>query len=216
MNVTNINPIIALTIAIISLLVSIGSLVISGKMLKATEKRINLELEKWKNDRVDNKEQARLEFIRDLYNGFSNHNWRFIQHWPFPGVFPKLSDMNDSIPDKSKENKKLFGERVVALEHINILLRVFTNKDILKPQDIQGFTNWANNWYEGSKEALRTIFKSGDTYPLDFIVWLRDIIFRQQYDFQKFFGQELKKRLDLFEPPAIPLNNKGGRNENSN
>ncbi len=136
--------------------------------------------------------------MRDLFNGFSSHNWKFIEHWTFPGVFPPMADLKKSIPEKRPESQQLFGQRVVALEHLNILLRIFTHLDELLPEDIEGFSHWACNWYEDSKDGLETILESGDTYPLDFIVWLRDVIFRQE-DSVKIFGRELKARLQMFE-----------------
>jgi hypothetical protein len=198
MTIQEITSIIATVIASISLIISIGAVYIYKRNLIATEQKFDFEIKKWKLEIKATKEQQRLNFLRDLFNGFTSHNWRFINHWEFPGIFPPLDDMLKAIPNKDEENRELFGKRVVALEHLNILMRVFTHKDVLEEEDIEGFTHWANNLYDGSKDALRTILGTGDTYPLDFIVWLKEVIYKEQ-DINEVIGNELRSRLRLYE-----------------
>ena len=205
--------IISLIIAFLSFLISATSVWISYRRTRTAERSLEIQIrqfdadiKKWVEDKTGIKKQTRLEFLRDLFNGFSSHNWSFIRYWDFPGVFPPLADVLDAIPNKEgEENKTLFGQRVVALEHLNILFRVFSNTELLHEQDIDGFTHWANNWYENSRNALKTILISGDTYPLDFLKWLRDKIFREQSDIKVLFGRELNSRLRLYENSILDV-----------
>ena len=151
-------------------------------------------------DKFYKKKINRSEFLKSLFSDFSAHNWSFIEHWDFPGIYPPMEDIREIIPNKSEEYKEPFGSRVVTLEHLNILMKVFTYKKYLTKNDIEGFRNWGQGWFDRSGEALKTIFASGDTYPLDFIIWLRDNIF-DDTQFQKVFGEVLRVRLHDFEKP---------------
>jgi hypothetical protein len=155
-------------------------------------------LSRWILDIRNARKSQRLELLRDLFNGFSDHNWNFVQYWSFPGIYPPLKELEDVIPNKEPENQKAFGERVVVLEHLNILLKVFSHQRLLEDEDILGFTNWALSWYEKSKESLKVVLQTGDTYPLDFIIWLRDNVFKNK-EFPKLIGDTLQARLNEYE-----------------
>lgn len=208
-------------LSLIALIISLGSLftsIYSNRVRKhafdrqgiqlTTQKealeqqRIHLEeqIKQWDNERINKKNETRIEFLRELFISYSKHNWNFIDNYDFPGVFPPLStishlnkEVNNSIDLKTK--KMEFGNRVVTLEHLNILVRVFYNKNILKPQDMEGFTHWANEWYENSQQALKDIFKDGDTYPLEFIEWLIKEVFNKQSNILTLIGKTLNARL---------------------
>jgi hypothetical protein len=140
--------------------------------------------------------EERLEFIREVWGGFSAHNWSFIEYWDFPGVYPPLKEIK--IPAKTEKEKEAFGLRVVTLEHLNILLKVFTHRKILTKEDIQGFTSWGKCWYDASLPALKVIFSQGDIFPLDYTIWLRDVVFDGK-PFREIVGDELKARLKRYE-----------------
>jgi hypothetical protein len=177
--------------------ISIASLVVSLLVLGFT-------VYKWFVDWRREQRQTRLTFLRDLFSGFSQHNWRFIDYWDFPGVYPYLEEIRTAIPpSKSDQCKEDFGRRVVALEHLNILLKVFTHRDVLSREDIRGFVNWAQSWYSGCAEALTTILERGDVYPLDFLIWLRDVIFEHN-DFDSLVGPTLRGRIDEYKSGRRP------------
>ncbi len=157
---------------------------------------------RWSINWQRNRKRLRLEFFRDISNGFSNHNWKFIEYWNFPGVYPQLDELKDVIPTKTEDFQEAMGQRVVTLSHLNVLLKVFSHKNLLYDEDIIGYKNWAQNWYEKSVEPLRTILTTGDVYPLDFIIWLRDKIFKDK-DFAKLLGSTLCARLVVYEDRKI-------------
>jgi len=192
---------ISLSLSFLSLLTAIGSAIFTGKNARASERKIIEEQKKWREEKEIDLKKSRLEFLRETVNGFTTHNWHFIENYDFPGVFPLLSTLKPAIPDKKDEKtRELFGQRVVTLSHLNILLRIFVYKDILETSDIDGYTQWANDWYAESKAAMRTILDTGDTYPLDFIVWLRDVIFKDQQDsLNSLIGVSLKARLRMYD-----------------
>ena len=96
------------------------------------------------------KAKNRLEFIRGLVGDYSKHNWRFVEYWDFPGVYPEVEELKSIVsPAKPDRQRVYFGRRVVVLEHLNILLRVYTHKDLLNREDIEGYANWAQSWFNG-------------------------------------------------------------------
>lgn len=170
---------------------SILSLIVSVVALSFT-------LFRWFVDWKRLQRQNRLDFLRDLFSSFSQHNWRFIDYWDFPGVYPYLDEIKTKIPPSKADNcKEDFGRRVVTLEHLNILLKVFSHRDILTREDVRGFINWAQSWYTGCTDSLREILNRGDTYPLDFIIWLKKTVFEHN-DFDSLIGPTLRGRIDEY------------------
>ena len=175
----------SLIISIISLGIAISSLLIM--------------VIKYYRDEKKDKESRRMNIIKEISSGFSEHNTSFIDYWDFPGYYPPLSNLKSTIKPAKDENDKLpFGQRVITLNHLNILLQVFTHKSLLKPEDITGYGCWAREWFEDSQESLKTILDYGDIYPLDFILWLRDDIF-ENTNFKHLFGTELQNRISDYE-----------------
>lgn len=130
----------------------------------------------------------RQKFYQQLISGFGSHNWKFVEHWENKGIRPFL---NDTLP--LEQSSQEFGSRVVVFDHLFILLQVFVHKDILNPDDIGAFKYWAKDWFLRSFEQLKVVFNSGDIFPLEFIIWLREEIFED--DFEKIMGKPLELRI---------------------
>lgn len=146
----------------------------------------------WTQQR-ESKKDRREKFYQSLSTEIHAHNWKFLEHWSNAGVRP---GMDEAL--SLEENSEDFGRRVVVLSHVNLLWQVFLHKDHLTSSDIDGFRNWALSWLETSKDQLQILFSQGDLYPLDFISWLRDVIFNENR-FQPFVGKGLRGRLEQFE-----------------
>ncbi len=157
---------------------------------------ITITILRWAVSLKHDRARQRLEFLRELSNSFFSHNWNFIDHWDFPGVYPPLKELKGQA--KTEEDKQAMGLRVVTFDHLTILQQVFTYSKLLTRNDIQGFACWARCWYDGSRSALEGIFTTGDVYSLDFIIWLRDVIFVDK-PFAGLMGDTLKERLHEFE-----------------
>jgi len=163
--------ILAIIIAVLSLIITLG---------------------RWLWEHRVNKKDRRQKFFQQLINGFYTHNWKFIEHWNNKGIRPQI---NTTVDVTSFED---FGRRVVLLDHINILWQVFLHREILNsPEDIESFKSWADSWFENSKDQLKIIFEDGDMLPLDYIIWLRDTIFKGELEC--LMGDCLKKRIQQYE-----------------
>ena len=143
---------------------------------------------RWKLDTRRFREMRRLEFLRDLNSQFMTHNWKFIEHWENPGVRPGLT----STPGVEVD-QQAFGKRVVCLDHLNFLWHVFAHKELLTGEDLAGFRSWARSWFDDARASLAVIFETGDLYPLDFVEWLREKIFKES--FKQLIGSTLDNRL---------------------
>jgi hypothetical protein len=183
-------------VAELSLLISVLGLGIALIGLAISFLAILFSVIQWLSEIRRSRSQQRLEFIRQLWDGFSSHNWQLITHWDFPGVYPTLSEI--AIENKTPEDQATFGKRITVLEHVNILLRVFTYRKLLTAEDKLGFKIWAQSWWnEQSEPVLRGIFSNGDLYPLDFMIWLqREIV---GGSILRVMGPELKARLKEYE-----------------
>lgn len=168
-------PVISLVIAIFSLFFSIFS---------------------YLKTRKDIEDYKRIDFLRDMSYYVREHNWKFIEYWEFPGVYPGMLELQPEVPQNNDPRyQESFGRRVVALQHLGILMQVFSQRKILKPEDIVGYKNWAKSWFVHFKNALEGIMESGDIFPLDFIIWLREeILDDTTYSFN--IGGHLKSRID--------------------
>jgi hypothetical protein len=148
-----------------------------------------ITLFRWALDRKLNKRERVEKFYEQLINGFYTHNWKFMEHWDNEGIRPQL----DSTIDVEKD-KKDFGRRVVLLDHLNILRQIHLHRKILSKEEIEGFTSWANSWFDRSKDQLEIVFKDGDLFPTDYVIWLRDKIFGKD-KFETLMGQSLIDRI---------------------
>ncbi|MBI3360326.1 MAG: hypothetical protein HY023_04370, partial [Chloroflexi bacterium] len=106
-----------------------------------------LTLFRWISDLRLNKQESRHRFFQQLIDGFYVHNWKFIEHWDNKGIRPQLETTTDV--EKSFED---FGRRVVLLDHLNILWRVYLHKDVLLKEDIDSFSSWARGWLDRSRD----------------------------------------------------------------
>ncbi len=148
---------------------------------------------RWFSERTVTKENRRHQFFQKMMDGIFLHNWKFIEHWKEnKGIRPKL----DTTEDVEKSFND-FGLRVVTLDYLNFLWQVHVHQKILSETDIDAFRSWAKSWFTGAKPQLEVIFNDGDLYPLDYIVWLRDEIFKDE--FNEIVGSTLRKRLQQYE-----------------
>ncbi len=165
--------------------IGIWAIIIAGLSLITT-------LGHWLWERRVNKKDSRHKFFQQLINGFYTHNWKYIEHWNNEGIRLQI---NSAVDVTSFED---FGRRVVLLDHLNILLQIFIHRTVLQLEDIESFKNWAASWFETSKDQLKIIFKDGDLFPLDYIIWLRDTVFDKE-KFELLIGGSLMKRMKLYE-----------------
>ncbi len=153
---------------------------------------------RWWVDWQRQKSQQRSEFIHTLNRDISAYNWRYLEYWDFPGFIPLLKELKRTRKKVRDQFKEAFSQRLVALENLNILFRVFIHKDLLGPEYIESFILWSRNWYDYTQEQLRVILMDGGIYPLGFIAWLRDNVFESD-DFEKLMGSSLVLRLKKYE-----------------
>ncbi len=190
--------VIALVVSLFSLAIAFSSAVISSKRLKAANDQLMVAKSHWEESRKLDRKNERLKFMKNFADGITEHSWKFIEYWDFPGVYPNLKELKSVIPDKSEDNQEAFGQRVVTLAHLYILLGVFSYRDVLLTRDIVGISNWANNWFEESEEAIKTILSNGDVFPLDFIDWLKNTIFPGR-GLERLIGPDLITRLREYQ-----------------
>ena len=172
-------------------------IIISGVALIVSIISIIISLYIWKRGNKERLDTQRLEFLRNLSIGYSGHNWRFVQYWDFPGVYPGLDELKNEVPSNNDDRyKEAFASRVVVLEHLGFLLQIFTYKHLLKEEDIDGYRTWAISWYNHHKNAMRGIMEYGDTFPVDFWIWLKNEIFKGE-DLNT--GRLLSVRIDNFK-----------------
>jgi len=105
----------------------------------------------------------------------SDANWNYINSLDVPGVLPHFFELKPNAKKKMAEGiKATVVKRSIAIEQLNLLMKVYSHRRILKPTDIEGFKSWANSWYDGFREELTVIFHDGGLYPIEFIIWLRE------------------------------------------
>ena len=147
----------------------------------------------WFTSIRDSRKDRKEKFYQQLINVFFTHNWRIIEYWDNEGVRPHLEETR-SI----RQNAADFGKRLFLLDHLNILWQVYLHKDLIDSDYLKSWSSWAESWFEDSRDQLKTIFEKGDLYPLDYIVWLKDHIFRNQ-PFNEVCGSVLRSRLREYE-----------------
>jgi hypothetical protein len=154
---------------------------------------IGLTIYRWVSDRLFEKAEGRRQFFQKLIDGFFSHNWKFIEYWENKGIRPSMETTKDVEKDYEQ-----FGRRVVTLDHLHILWQIYLHHKILTNEDVESFRSWGRSWFNNSKDQLKIIFEDGDLFPLDYIVWIRDEVFKKG-EFESLMGRGLIDRIQQYE-----------------